>query len=65
MMLSGYSADLRFQCMEGGTMSPATAPAPEGRIVKALTDDGLDSNDLYALVEQTTTAITVAECGRV
>jgi hypothetical protein len=46
--------------LEGGTMT-APAPALEGRIVKALTDEAIASNDLANLLMETETAITVAD----
>jgi hypothetical protein len=39
----------------------APAPALEGRIVKALTDEAIASNDLANLLMETETAITVAD----
>jgi len=60
MPASGRTRTIKITSLTlGGRDDNSTAPALEGRIVKALTDD-LDSNSLANLVEETTTAITTA-----
>jgi hypothetical protein len=47
--------------MEGGTMSPASTPTLEQKIVMALTDETIASNDLANLLTETETAIAVGD----